>query len=144
MSTTETKTLARQFIQAWNAGRREVVDILAAPDLTVTYPHFPEPLEGPEAFKEMLAQTHHFFPDLAIEVDAVVAEGGQAVVHGRYRGTFQNGEMFDVEASGQPVEVTGMTRYRIVDGAVQDERGVVDNFGLMMQLRAAPTAMSEK
>jgi len=144
MSTTETKTLARQFIQAWNAGQREVVDILAAPALTVTYLHFPEPLEGPEAFKEMLAQTHHFFPDLAIEVDAVVAEGGQAVVHWRYRGTFQNGEMFDVEASGQPVEVTGMTRYRIVDGAVQDERGVVDNFGLMMQLRAAPTAMSEK
>lgn len=60
---------------------------LAAPILTVVYPHFPEPLEGPVAFKEILAQTHHFLPDLTIVVDAVLAEGHQAVVHWRYRGT---------------------------------------------------------
>mgnify|MGYP006284307989 CR=1 FL=1 len=130
--------IARQFIRAWSAGQRHVVDDLAAPDLTVAYPHFPEPLEGPEAFKEMLAQTHHFFPTLTIEVDAVVGEGNQAVVHWRYRGTFQNGEMFGVEADGQSVEVPGMTRYRIEGEQVQKERGVVDNFGLMMQLGAGP------
>jgi steroid delta-isomerase-like uncharacterized protein len=139
MSTAEPKTLAHRFIQAWNAGQRDIVDALAAPDLTVTYPHFPEALEGPAAFKEMLAQTHQFFPDLAIEVDAVVADGNQAVVHWRYRGTFQHGEMFGVQASGQSVEVTGLTRYRIMDGAVREARGVVDNFGLMMQLGAAPS-----
>jgi steroid delta-isomerase-like uncharacterized protein len=139
MPTDAPKPIARQFIQAWNAGRRNIVDDLAAPDLTVAYPHFPEPLEGPEAFKEMLAQTHHFFPDLAIEVDTVVAEGAQAVVHWRYRGTFQNGEMFGVAADGQSVAVTGMTRYRIADGAVQDGRGIVDNLGLMQQLGAAPS-----
>lgn len=138
MSTTDAKPLARRFIQAWNAGRRDIVDDLAAPDLTVAYPHFPEPLEGPEAFKEMLAQTHHFFPDLAIEVDEVVAEGAQAVVHWRYRGTFQHGAMFGVEADGQSVAVSGMTRYRVADGAVQEERGIVDNLGLMRQLGAAP------
>ena len=132
------KSIARQFIQAWNAEQRDIVDELAAPDLTVVYPHFPEPLEGPAAFKEMLAQTHHFFPDLTIEVDAVLAEGNQAAVHWRYRGTFENGVIFGVEAAGQSIEVTGMTRYRIADGAVQEERGVVDNFGLMMQLGAAP------
>jgi steroid delta-isomerase-like uncharacterized protein len=136
MSTPTVENIARQFIQAWNAGQREVVDDLAAPDLTVAYPHFPEPLESPGAFKEMLAQTHHFFPDLAIEVDAVVAEEDQAVVHWRYRGTFQNGEMFGVEAAGQSIEVSGMTRYRIVDEAVQAERGIVDNLGLMQQLGA--------
>ena len=93
MPQTDATPIARQFIQAWNAGQRDVVDDLAAPNLTVAYPHFPEPLEGPDAFKEMLGQTHHFFPDLAIEVDAVLAEGHQAAVHWRYQGTFQNGEM---------------------------------------------------
>ena len=136
MSTTNDEAIARQFIQAWNAGQRSVVDDFAAPDLTVAYPHFPEPLEGPEAFKEMLAQTHHFFPDLTIDVDAVVADENQAVVHWRYRGTFQNGEMFGVAAAGQSIEVSGMTRYRIEDGAVQAERGIVDNLGLMQQLGA--------
>ena len=93
MPQTDATPIARQFIQAWNAGQRDVVDDLAAPNLTVAYPHFPEPLEGPDAFKEMLGQTHHFFPDLTIEVDAVLAEGHQAAVHWRYQGTFQNGEM---------------------------------------------------
>lgn len=139
MPSDDSKTIARQFIQAWNAGQRDIVDDLAAPTLTVAYPHFLEPLDGPDAFKEMLAQTHHFFPNLSIEVDAVVADENQAVVHWRYRGTFQNGAMFGVEADGQSVEVTGLTRYRIADGAVQEERGVVDNFGLMMQLGAGPS-----
>ena len=50
MPQTDATLIARQFIQAWNAGQRDVVDDLAA-------------------------------PDLAIEVDAVFAEGHQAAVH---------------------------------------------------------------
>jgi steroid delta-isomerase-like uncharacterized protein len=115
-----------------------VVDELAAEDLTVEYTHFPEPFHGPEAFKDMLAQTHRHFPDLSIDVEAVVAGGDHAVVQWRYRGTFQNGKLFGVEASGQPVEVAGMTKYDIADGAIQREEGIVDTFGLMMQIGARP------
>jgi SnoaL-like polyketide cyclase. len=85
------------------------VDDLAALELAVAYPHFPEPLEGPEASTEMLAQTHHFFPDLAIKVDAVVADRHQALVHWRYRGSFQHGAMLGAEPTGQSVEVTSMS-----------------------------------
>jgi len=138
MATDDVKNIARRFLQAWNAGQREVVDELAAPDFTADYTHFPEPFEGPEAFKQMLAQTHRYFPDLSIEVRDVVADENRAVVHWAYRGTLQEGEMFGVEAAGQSVEVEGMTKYRIEDGRVQSERGVVDNFGLMMQLGATP------
>ena len=46
--------------------------------------------------------------------------------------------MFGVEAAGQSVKMTGLTRYRIADGAVQEDRSVADNFGLMMQLGATP------
>ena len=45
-----------------------------------------------------------------------------------------------VEASGQSVEVAGMTRYHIADGKIQREQGIVDNFGLMMQLGAVPVS----
>jgi steroid delta-isomerase-like uncharacterized protein len=130
--------LARRFIQAWNAGQRAIVDELAAPDLVVSYTHYPAPYRGPAAFKEMLAKTHHFFPDLSISVHDVVADAPRAVVHWTYRGTFQNGEMFGVAAAGQSVEVTGMTRYEIADGAVQREEGLVDNLALMQQLGLAP------
>jgi hypothetical protein len=32
-----------------------------------------------------------------------------------------------------------MTRYQVADGKIQQEHGIVDNFGLMMQLGAMPT-----
>ena len=134
----DVKSIARRFIQAWNAGKRHIVDERAAPDLVVSYTHYPEAYHGPEAFKEMLAKTHRFFPDLSIEVRDVVADGNQAVVRWTYRGTFQNGEMFGVAASGQSVDVTGMTIYEIEEGAVKREEGVVDNLALMQQLGRSP------
>jgi steroid delta-isomerase-like uncharacterized protein len=129
------RSVARRFIQAWNAGQKHIVDDLASPDLTVSYTHFPEPIEGSVDFKAMLAQTHQFFPDLSIEVNDLVVEGPRAVVHWTYRGTFQEGELFGVPASGQAVEVTGMTLYQIEEGAIRSAHGLVDNFALMMQLR---------
>jgi steroid delta-isomerase-like uncharacterized protein len=137
-SSPDVKTIARRFMQAWNADRRHVVDEWAAPDLTVVYTHYPEPYHGPAAFKEMLAKTHHYFPDLSIEVHRVIADGPQAAVHWTYRGTFQNGEMFGVAATGQSIEVTGMTRHEIEEGVVHREEGVVDNLALMKQLGLRP------
>lgn len=138
MTTPDVTDIARRFIQAWNADQRDIVDELAGSDFTADYTHFPEPFEGPGAFKQMLAQTHRYFPDLSIEVHDVVADGHRVVVHWVYRGTFEEGEMFGVQAAGQSVEVEGMTEYRIEEGRVQHERGIVDNFGLMMQLGADP------
>lgn len=137
-SSSNVKDIALRFIQAWNADQRHVVDKLAAPDLTVSYTHYPEPYHGPEAFKEMLAKTHRFFPDLSIEVRDVVAGGSQAFLRWTYRGTFKNGEMFGVPAAGQSVAVTGMTIHEIEDGAVKREEGVVDNLALMHQLGLSP------
>lgn len=144
MTDAEIEDVARRFIQAWNAGQRRVVDELAAPDLTVEYTHYPEPYHGPEAFKDMLARTHRFFPDLSIEVHDIVPGDNQAVVHWSYRGTFQEGEMFGVAAAGQSVDVTGMTIYEIEEGAVQREEGLVDNLALMQQLGLKPGRPDEE
>ena len=141
MSDLKAEDLARRFIQAWNAGHLHVVDELAGKDLVVSYTHFPEPFRGAEAFKEMLAQTHRYFPDLVIEIDEVIANGDQAVVQWKYRGTFRAGELFGEKASGQSVEVAGMTRYHVADGKIQREQGIVDNFALMMQLGAMPAGV---
>jgi steroid delta-isomerase-like uncharacterized protein len=133
-----TQNVARRFIQAWTAGRREIVDDLAAEDLVVDYTHFPEPARGPEAFKAVLAETHRYFPDLTLTVDDVVSDGNRAVVRWTYRGTFRDGEMFGVEASGQEVEVAGVSTIDVSGGAVQREQGIVDNLTLMMQIGAMP------
>lgn len=130
------KAIARRFIQAWNAGGQGVVDELAHPDLLVHYSHFPQPLRGREAFKEALTQTFASFPDMRIEADEPLVAGDRAVVQWRYRGTHQAGELFGVQPGGTTVRVDGITVYRIVDGQVVEERGIVDNLGLLQQIGA--------
>ena len=140
MDSAAVENLAHRFIQVWKVGHIHLIDELAASDLVVSYPHFPEPLHGPEAFKDMLQHTHHAFPDLTIAVDDILAETDRAVVAWRYQGTHQAGELFGVEPSGQSVEVTGMTRYHMADGRVLRETGIVDNLSLMRQLGAEPSS----
>jgi steroid delta-isomerase-like uncharacterized protein len=137
----QTEAIARRFLQAWNAGGEPIVDQLAAADMVVSYPHFPEPLVGAEAFKKALQQTHEYFPDLRIMADEVIATGETAVVRWHYRGTHRHGELFGVAAAGRAVEVHGITIYRIRNGTVCEERGIVDNLSLLTQIHGhGPTA----
>ena len=132
----ETESLARRFIQVWSAGNLHLLDELAAPEIVVDYAHFPEPLEGVDAFRAVLEETFHHFPDLRIEVDALTPGPGAAAVEWRYTGTHRQGKLFGVEPAGARVEVPGFTLYRMRDGRVVEERGVVEVPELKRQLGA--------
>jgi steroid delta-isomerase-like uncharacterized protein len=136
MTTDNNKDVAHRFIQAWSAGGLGVVDELAAPNFTVFYSHFPAPVQGAEGFKAILAQTYSSFPDIRITANEVIGEGDQVVVHWTYRGTHQHGEVLGVPPTGKRVEVAGMALYRIRNGKVLEESGLVDNFSLAQQLGA--------
>jgi steroid delta-isomerase-like uncharacterized protein len=142
MSTDENKTIARRFIQAWSAGGLDIVDELAAPNLTVSYSHFPEPLHGIESFKQILSQTYASFPDIQITADELMAEGDEVMVRWTYHATHQV-EVFGIPATGKQVRVSGMTVYRIPYGKVVEESGVIDNFSLMLQLGVIPAPEQE-
>lgn len=130
------KEIAQRFIGAWNAGGQGVVDELAAPELEVSYEHWDAPAVGPEQFKEMLAATISYFPDMRVTVEELLAEGERVMVRWRYSGTHQHGELFGVQPAGAAVNVAGVTVYRIVNGKVVEERGLVDNLALALQLGA--------
>ena len=131
----DTAAIARRFIQAWTADQSDtVIDELAAPELVVDYSHFPEPVHGPDAFREMLAQTFAAFPDLETTADEVIPAGDRATVRWSYRGTHQAGTIFGSEPAGTRVEVQGITVYRIRDGKVVEELGVADTAALRAQL----------
>jgi steroid delta-isomerase-like uncharacterized protein len=104
-----------------------------APDIAVHYSHFPEPVRGRQGFKQILAQTFASFPDMKISAEELIAEGDKVMVRWTYRATHQV-EVFGLPPTGQPVQVSGITVYRIAGGRVVEERGVVDNFSLMQQL----------
>jgi len=136
MPADENKAIARRFLQAWSAGRQGIVDELAAPDIIVSYTHFPQLFRGAEAFKELLTQTIACFPDLQITDDEIVAEGEKVAIRWSYTGTHQHSELFGVPPAGTRVRVSGITVYRIAQGKVLEESGVVDVLALMQQLGA--------
>jgi steroid delta-isomerase-like uncharacterized protein len=131
--------IAEHYMQAWSAGKAAIVDEMAAPDLTVSYTHFPAPIQGARNFKAVLAQTHQSFPDLQLTIDAMIDAGEQVVVRWHYRGTHRAGEVLGIAPRGKTVRVDGLTILHIHDHKVIAETGIVDNFSLLQQLRAANT-----
>ena len=137
MSADDNKDLARRFIQAWVPGNLGLVDNLAAPDITVTFPVLSEPLRGAEAFKQLLAQFHAAFPDAEMSVEQQIAEGDKVATRWRFSGTHR-GEVLGIPPTGKPVAVTGISIHRFSGGRVTDDRGEDDALGLMRQLGVIP------
>ncbi|MCG2590468.1 ester cyclase [Rhodohalobacter sulfatireducens] len=59
-----------------------------------------------------------------------------ATIIWEYNGTHENGNLFGVESSGKKVTVRGMTFLKCENGKVIEEKGIVDNLSLLMQLGA--------
>jgi len=132
----EVERIAVEFLRVWTVGNLEVLERLGSEDLRVDYAHFLEPLLGREAFRSALEETFGYFPELETTPRTVIADGENAAVEWHYEGTHRHGELFGVQPSGKRVRVRGTTFYRIVNGKVVEERGVVDVLGLMQQLGA--------
>ena len=138
MNSQETETFVQRYMQIWSAGNAQLVDAVAAPNITVSYTHFPTPIQGVKQFKEILAQTHNSFPDLQLTVDETLCTNDIAAVRWHYAGTHQQGEVFGAAPRGQSVKVDGITFLHISDSKVIREQGIVDNFSLQHQLKGEP------
>jgi len=137
MSIEENKAIARQFIRVWDTDDPSILDDLAAPDIRVSYPILPGPIQGASAFKKVLAGVRAGLPDIKIEIGDVIAEGDFVVAPWTMSGTHL-GELMGIPPSGKAVRWDGITIYRIEDGKVVDERGEENGLGLLRQIGAIP------
>lgn len=138
MNSQEIEDLSSSYMEIWNAGEEDLLNEFADKDLTVNYTHFEKAYNSISEYKEMLKQTHEFFPDLVITLEEIIPSesGRSATINWKYNGTHENGNLFGVESSGNKVTVRGMTVLRFQNGKVVEEKGIVDNLSLMMQLGA--------
>lgn len=137
MSTEENKVIARRFIQVWGQGSLDTLDELASPNFSVYYPVLKQPIDGPEAFKQLLMGARSAVPDAALEFLDEIAEGDKVVVRWTVHGTHQ-GVFLGIPPTGKLVTWSGITIYRIASGKVVEERGEEDALGLMQQLGVIP------
>lgn len=77
------------------------------------------------------------FPDLAVRVERVVAEGGLVAVQWIARGT-NTGVGNGLPATGRSVEAGGITIFRMEDGRIAEEWSSIDMLQLLRQLGLLP------
>jgi steroid delta-isomerase-like uncharacterized protein len=128
--------VSRIWDEVWNAGNMNTVDEV----LSATYVgHIPSTpgINGREAFKQMVGSYRTAFPDVTLTVDDLIADGDRVVARWTSRGT-HTGPFGAIPASGNRIEVMGISIFLIVDGFVQEEWEGFDTMALMQQLGVLP------
>lgn len=119
----------------YEKGNLDAADELVAEDFRHHAP-FPTP-QGREGFKQFQAQFRQAFPDSTSDTKEIVVDGDKVAVRYTMRGTHR-GQFMDIPATGNEVEVDGISIYRVADGKVAEEWAQPDLMTMMQQLGVAP------
>jgi steroid delta-isomerase-like uncharacterized protein len=137
MSSEQNKTIVRRLIEESWKGNMHVVDELIDRDYVGYDPSIPEPLRGPDDFKENVSTYRAAYSDARITVDEQIAEGDKVATRWTGRGT-HDGDLMGVAPTGKQVTVSGLTLSRLANGKVVEEYTNWDTFGMMQKLGVVP------
>jgi predicted ester cyclase len=124
MSAQENKTLVRrEQEELWNhTGELDAAEELFAAGEA-------------EAAKQEAADFRRGFPDVISTIEDLIAEGDKVVARWRSRATHQ-GDYMGIAPTGNRVEFTGISFYRIEGGKIAESWTSEDQLGLMRQIGA--------
>ncbi len=88
-----------------------------------------------EAAKQEAAHFRQGFPDVISTIEDLIAEEDKVVARWRSRATHQ-GDYMGIPPSGNRIEFTGISFYRIEGSKIAQSWSVEDQFGLMRQIGA--------
>jgi steroid delta-isomerase-like uncharacterized protein len=138
MSAEENKTIARRLLEEpWT--NMDAVDELVDERYIGYDPSLPEPLRGPQGFKENVSMFRAAYSDGRITVDDQVAEGDKVASRWTGRGT-HDGELMGIAPTGKQVTVPGVTVSRLENSRVVEEWTNWDTLGMLRQLGAVPAS----
>ena len=137
MSSEQNKAIVRRLFEEPWKGNLKVVDELIDRKYVGYDPSNPEPLRGPDGFKEFVSAYREAYPDVRITVNDQIAEGDKVATRWTGRGK-HDGELMGISPTGKQVTVSGLTFSRLENGTVIEEYTNWDTFGMMQQLGAVP------
>ena len=126
-----------RFYEVFEEGDLSIVDEVLASNFVEHNP-FPDQLAGLEGMKQMLGIMRAAFPDSGISVQDMMAEGDKVAVRAEMTGTHR-GEFMGIPATGNKVEVTGISIYTVADGMITEHWEQFDGMAMMQQLGAIPS-----
>jgi steroid delta-isomerase-like uncharacterized protein len=135
MSETNKAVLRRWFEEVWNKGRTDVIDELLARDAII---HGLEdangqPVEGYAAYENFHRQFRGAFPNIAVSIDDMVAEGDKVAARCGVAAK-HTGNTLGFEATHSDVEFDGMTFVVIKDGKITEAWNNFDFMRMNKQL----------
>jgi steroid delta-isomerase-like uncharacterized protein len=129
-----TKDIVRRFFaEAVEKGDLAVVDELVAAEFSGRFPISPEPLTGPEGYRQVVTAFRTAFPDLTTQVEEIAADGERVIVVIQARGTHE-GDLFGVPPTGNSVSWPVVHVMGVRDGQIVSDWVIFDRLGLMAQL----------
>lgn len=126
----ENKAIARRFVEGWV--NPDTLDDMVADDYVEGGQQ-----QNPEMLKQNIARHLTGLPDMRIIVEEIIGEGENVVVCWRAKAT-HTGEWWGIPATGKEVEWRGISRLRIVDGKIADQRVHWNVFGFHQQIGTIP------
>ena len=142
MGIQDSKDVVRRLVtECVNSDRADLLDRYAAPDVRV-HPATPGSAPDSEGIGELRAAFRGFhatFPDLHVDLDALIAEDDLVAARWTATGT-HSAELAGVPATGRAVRWSGTDVYRVTDGVVAEWWRNDDLTGLLAQLGARPAS----
>ncbi len=134
MSAEENKQLLRRYQAAWSAGDTEALREMLHPEC-MNY-HLVSGEARPLEFEiEACKLWHAAFSDVDVQIQQLLAEGKQVVVHWLLVSTHTR-EFMGIAATGKQVRIPGMEINRIVNGRIAEIWRLSDTMSVMEQLGA--------
>lgn len=136
MSIEENKAIAKQAVEAINAGDFSRLESLVTADGAdhAVPPGMPPTRDSAIQFLTMFRGA---FPDLKYTLEDVIAEGDRVVQRATARGTMK-GDFLGMPATGKSATWGEIHIVRVKDGKIVEHWASVDQLGMLQQLGLAP------
>ena len=140
-STKANKKLAERLNQlVWNEHNTDVIDEIVS-ERCVMHVGGRE-FRGQDGYRAFFDVYTEAFPDLSIQINDLIAEGGFVVTSYTARGQ-HTGPLMGIEPTGKQVTVQGVNIGRYRDGKLIESNNLFNEMSLMQQLGALPESVSQ-
>jgi predicted ester cyclase len=125
------KALVRRFFEeGLGRGNLDLIDTLVSPDAVM---HNPLILDAPSSVRRSVEMLRQAFPDLAVQVMDLIAEGDRVAAFLRLSGT-NTGAYRRGSATNRHASMRAFSIWRIAEGRLAESWGVADRFDFLQQL----------
>ena len=138
MSIEENKALLRRYMaEVHNKGNLDALDQFYATD-QVDHNAFPGMPPGIEGMRKTYDIIHSAFSNIQVTIEDMITEEDRIVVRFTASGK-HSGEFMGLPATGKEFSVMEIRIYRIDNGKIVEQWGLMDTSSMMQQLGAAPS-----